>query len=86
MAHEVQTSVRMRHLLALALIGSLSVTACATEDVIEDDQMDGGDGKSDGSPNVTFSSARRCSNFCTLSRLVGIVPPSVSGYRCRITA
>lgn len=46
----------MRHLLALALVGSLSLftTACMTDAPVEDDATLGGDGKADGSPNVTW--------------------------------
>jgi len=68
-AHDVQTSVCMRHLLALALVGTLSLTACATDDVVTDDQADGGDGKSDGSPNVTWKST-----------IPNIVPKKVHEY------
>gem|GEM_PF-3907996 len=50
----MQLVTSMRHLLALALVGSLSMTtACLTEEQV-DDQVDGGDGKADGSPNVTW--------------------------------
>jgi hypothetical protein len=46
----------MRHLLALALAGSLSLltAACMTEEPIADDSSFGGDGKADGSPNVVW--------------------------------
>lgn len=69
LAHEVHTDVCMRHLLALALVGTLSMTGCATDDVVTDDQADGGDGKSDGSPNVTWKST-----------IPNIVPKKVHEY------
>jgi hypothetical protein len=60
----------MRHLLALALIGSLSLTtACATDEVIDDTGDIGGDGKADGSPNVTWSAS-----------IPNIVPKNVHNY------
>ena len=59
----------MRHLLALALVGTMSLTACATDEIVEDDQMDGGDGKSDGSPNVTWKAT-----------IPNIVPKKVHEY------
>ncbi len=65
----MHTTVLMRHLLALALVGTLSWTGCATDDVVEDDQMDGGDGKSDGSPNVTWK-----------ANIANIIPKSVHEY------
>lgn len=58
MEHEVQPLLGMRHLL-LALVGSLSLfsSACMTDDVQVDDQVDGGDGKADGSPNVVWDAS-----------------------------
>jgi len=45
----------MRHLLALALAGSLSLlTAACVTDPVADDTSFGGDGKADGSPNVEW--------------------------------
>jgi hypothetical protein len=45
----------MRKLLALALVGSLSLSAgCAVEDATDDSGDLGGDGKADGSPNVVW--------------------------------
>jgi hypothetical protein len=49
----MQPLASMRHLLALVLLGSLSLTACVTDTVAED-PIDGGDGKADGTPNVTW--------------------------------
>lgn len=60
----------MRKLLALALIGSLSLaTACATDPSTDDSAIDGGDGKADGSPNVKWSSS-----------IKNIVPKKVHDY------
>ena len=61
----------MRTILALALLGSLSLsTACATDPAVDDGSGDiGGDGKSDGSPNVKWSAS-----------IKNIVPKNVHAY------
>src|SRR5687767_11327979 len=53
LARTVQPLVSMRHLLALVLLGSLSLSACVA-DAPAEDPVDGGDGKADGTPNVTW--------------------------------
>lgn len=61
----------MRKLLALALVGSLSLAAACTADAPSDDQgaLDGGDGKADGSPNVKWN-----------ANIKNIVPKRVHEY------
>ncbi len=60
----------MRKLLALALVGSLSLaTACVTGESADDSTDIGGDGKADGSYNVTWKST-----------IKNIVPKNVHNY------
>ena len=61
----------MRKLLALALLGTLSLgTGCVADaPAEEDDPIDGGDGKSDGSPNVKWDAS-----------IENIVPKNVHQY------
>ena len=62
----------MRGAIALALVGALSfaTTACATDPSADDQgDTDGGDGKADGSPNVTWKSS-----------IKNIVPKKVHEY------
>jgi hypothetical protein len=61
----------MRKFIALALLGSLTLaSACVAGDESTDDgQVDGGDGKADGSPNVTWN-----------ANIKNIVPKAVHEY------